>query len=215
MPRMQKARRSLIVVASASLLGGALVVLGGMGGATHVWKGGLLLGIAFSAIVNGVTGIAICVWLVGYCRDVRSRGESTWLPWVLAMFIGFNGLALLSGSGTPFAPRPVAIALLLFSIFVRVTIAGFVIWHFPRLRRELKAEGKRPTRFELQSVIDELRNTSTTLDTLAAPAHPNSDLIQQAQARIEAVVSWIENVDRNVERMASYEQRGISNGGLS
>lgn len=196
----KRAQRSLIVISIAVFLIGVAVVVAGSGGATHVWRGGILVGILLSSSINGLTGMAIGVWLWGYCKAVRDRGEPIWLPYTLAVFIFLNGAALLLGSGTPFAPRPVAVGLLLFAIFVRLVSAGFAAWNFPRLRRSLKDEGKKLTRAELQQMVDELREAQAHVEQ--AHIETNNDAIKDAHERIITTLSILERLDSGLERLA-------------
>lgn len=211
---MRRTSRSLTYISIAVFLGGVCVVLAGLNGQTHVWRGSILVGILLSSSVNGITGMAIGIWLFGYCRAVRDRGESIWLAFTLAVFIFLNGAALLLGSGTSFAPRPLAVALLLLAIFIRLVAAGFAAWNFFRLRQSLKAEGLRPTRHELHLKIEELKAELAAARGHAeqAQGETNNDAIKDATTSIISALSKLDDFELQLGRLDIHGSYTIGRG---
>lgn len=208
----QRAQRSLIFVSIVVFLAGACVVLAGMGGQTHVWRGGLLVGIFLSSHTNGLTDIAIGAYLYRYHRAVRGRGENTRLWWTLSSLFILGGAAQLLGGGTPFLPRPVAVALMIAAIAVRLARAGFAVWNFPNMRRDLKAEGKRATRTELQTEIERLKAELEKAHGHVEEAHTgtNNDAITNATSSIITALSTIDAIELQLGRLNLHE--GYANG---
>lgn len=210
----QRAQRSLIFISIAVFLAGVGVWLAGLGGQTHVWRGSFLVALLLSSSINGITGMALGIWLWGYCRAVRDRGESIWLPWTMGTFCFLNGLALLTGSGTPFAPRPLAIGLLLFAIFIRLVSAAFAVWNFPRLRRSLKDEGRRLTRAQMQADIDKLKADLDAARGHAeqATSETNNDAVKHATTRINSALSKLDHFERQLGRLEIHDGFTIGRG---